>query len=998
MEHIFVSKLIPPAPAKYYLRRAQLMKKLADRHNVKCTILNSSAGYGKTSLLSQFVQDQQLRCAWYQITIDDDAVYPFFRHVIYSVQQQVPTFGQSMKGWDSTLKFHNVEELQQLAKKLVYELHSVVEPLTIVFDDYHHVHHVFAINYVLNQVMQHLPAQIHFIFATRKMPDWGCLLSMRMNGQLIECREEDFVFSEDDIRFLFDAHFERQLTDNDVRLIMQMTEGWAIAVLLLAYQAKHTPQQLDDIAKGSVSNFFAYLSKEVFEKLDHETQVMLLKISVFTTVSIEIITELFGERWAEDVRQKLSSIAFITPLAGGKEYRFHALFQQFLQQRLREREPLLFEQFHTEAARYFLHKNLGIQAVSHAEMLQNVQLMVDLLLHFAPSLITAGQFDYLLELIKKIPEANKVYKLAYFEGECQRYRAQYEKAKQAYMQCFEQAQKEQDALMAMRAQVGLANIYIDTLQPIFAEQHLLTAIELMAQFDIAEEERQEVNVQFTENLVNLGKAGEAERWWKENHISSEALHLHNIDARLLLRQGKLQQAKELLLSRSLQQESLEEAHRTSEFLLVLIDVLLGENEAAFQRITRSTNHRQFDMPFTQAVSQLRKGLSLLQLIPENLNFAKQCFDETMLLMDQIHVKRVKAECYMGLTLYFRKQPNEAKRQAIQGLNETNKVHDHWMSALLMTALTKVLAEAGEFNEALQHAKLAHEYFVQCEDDYGQMITSFWLAYIAWKQGNITLMLQYYDNFIQLCTTQNYFFFVQKQTLFGPQNRFELVQLDQAVQQKNGLAFAQVEKLSPHSSVVDGVLHISFFGPVEITRNSELVADREWKRMKAKELFLYFYVQREKFVSKPQLCEAIWAHDQETANRDFKVAYNAMLKMLEPNRTAREESSFMLRKQQLYRLDTTWVTSDVERFEHFVQYGLQEKQVSASNDWLQLAMSLATGTFCADIESEWVSPIRAYYEEKILKVMERLAQNYIRLEQFEDVIYWANRLVSVDEGV
>lgn len=83
---IFLSKLIAPTPTTYYLRRAGLMKKLAAWQSVKCSLLVSSAGYGKTSFISQFIEDHKITCAWYQITEEDDALFPFLRHVIASIQ------------------------------------------------------------------------------------------------------------------------------------------------------------------------------------------------------------------------------------------------------------------------------------------------------------------------------------------------------------------------------------------------------------------------------------------------------------------------------------------------------------------------------------------------------------------------------------------------------------------------------------------------------------------------------------------------------------------------------------------------------------------------------------------------------------------------------------------------------------------------------------------------------------------------------------------------
>jgi LuxR family transcriptional regulator, maltose regulon positive regulatory protein len=987
-QHIFVSKLIPPTPTNYYLRRATLMKKLSDWQHSKCTILHSSAGYGKTSLISQFIQDQQVLCAWYQITSDDDSIFPFLRHLIFSIQRLFPTFGQELKGWDLNLKFHNSEELLQLTKQLVNELHKIKQPFIVVLDDYHHVSHVFSINYVINQLIQFLPRNLHIVVATRKMPEWNCLLKLRMNNQLIECFEPEFVFSEEDVQFLFEAYFEHKLSDEECQFVMQMTEGWAMAVLLLAYQSRYSNQQLIDIAHDSVANFFAYLSAEVFDQLEEQLQHDLLKVCIHQVISIEVLKDLYDEHWVEDLHLKLKQLAFVIPLAGGTEYRFHALFQQFLQQRLFAYSPHLFEQYHEEAATYYASQKQGVLAVSHAAQLKNKAQVKMLLIQFAPQLIEAGQFEYLLERLKDLSVEEKTHQLLFYEGECQRYRAQYEKAKNAYTDCFIKAQLQQDSLFLMRSQFGLANIYLDTLQPVFAEHHLQQAIELLKQVDVSNEERQRINSFYTENLINLGRAGEAQRWSESQNLR---LEFNNIDARLFLRQGKLEQAKEILMERVTKPFHWEEAHRTTDLLLVLIDVLMGDNEQAYERIIGSESEQLVDMPFTLALTKLRKGLALLTIEQRDMPLAKQCFDETLELMDQIHVKRVKAECYMGLILYYRNHINEAKRYAQMGLKETNKVQDYWMSALLLTALTKVLAEGAHYEEAIDTAKQALLYYERSEDTYGQMICSFWLAVCCYQLEQHYEAKQYYNHFWKICR-DNYPFFMTKRTLFGPEQLLLFMQLAQKFKNPPELVVQM-----GITNIPNAALRLTLFGIVQIKRNQELISDKEWKRMKAKELFLYLYCYRDQFVTKQQLCEAIWQNDEEAMTRDFKVVYNAMLKTLEPARFAREESHFIERRQHLYKLDPTWILSDLERFNYYVLKGLEERSPKISNEWLKLAISFTGGSFCEDMDRDWIVPIRADADEQRLRVIERLAQNFVRLQKFHEVIYWAEQILAIDAG-
>ena len=979
-QQIFMSKLIPPTPTDYYLRRSSLMKKLSGWQQAKCTILHSSAGYGKTSLISQFIEDNDLPCAWYQITPDDDTIFPFFRHLIFSIQQHFPLFGEGLTGWDVNFKFLNSEELLQLTKQFVNELHKISKPFVIILEDYHHISHVFSINYVLNQIFYFLPKTVHIMIATRKMPEWDCLLHLRMNNQLIECLEYEFIFKEDDVQYLFEAHFGRALTEQECDFVMQMTEGWAMAVVLLAYQSKYSEQGLAEIAERSASNFSAYLSAEVFEKIEPNLQQDLLKLGIHEVISIDVLNDIYGVEWTESVQKNLLKMAFITPLADKTKYRFHALFQHFLQQRLREYYPQLFEHYHREAAHYYANVNLNVQAVSHAAQLANKHYLAELLIQFAPVFIKAGQFEYYLERLKLLTVAEKTYHLLYYEAECQRYRAQYEKSKLAYTECFVQAQLQQDTLFLMRAQFGLANIYLDTLQPVFAEYHLQQAIELLKYVEVSIEERQKINSCYTENLINLGRAGEAQRWSEKQQLS---LEMNNVDARLNLRQGKLEEAKEMLFQRATKPFQWEEAHRTTGLLLVLIDVLMGQNEQAYERIIESDSDQLQDMPFTMALTKLRKGLALLNMETNNPELTKKCFDDTLTLMDQIHVKRVKAECYMGLILFYKSNVVEAKRYAQMGLKETNKVQDYWMSALLLTALAKVLAQNNLYQEAIDAAKQALMYYERSEDCYGQMVCAFWLAYSFMHLQQFDKAQQYYQMYAQSCQ-KTYPFFATNRTLFGPQHLLVIHEMHE---------YFTNEKLM--ESVPKKLLRIQLFGVVQTFRNQEPIYDKDWKRMKAKELFIYLYCHRHQFISKQQLCEAIWQHDDEAMARDFKVVYNAMLKALEPERSAREESHYIIKKQHLYKINTQWIESDVQLFDFYAQKGFEERLPKVSNEWLMLAMQFATAKFCEDIDREWALQLSVIYEEQVLKVIEKIAQNFVRLQRFDDVIHWAKRMLTFD---
>ena len=129
--------------------------------------------------------------------------------------------------------------------------------------------------------------------------------------------------------------------------------------------------------------------------------------------------------------------------------------------------------------------------------------------------------------------------------------------------------------------------------------------------------------------------------------------------------------------------------------------------------------------------------------------------------------------------------------------------------------------------------------------------------------------------------------------------------------------------------------MNLLGPFSIFRDWKEIEDKEWKREKAKELFLYLLLNKDRYVAKDELLHVLWPNGNDVAMaRDFKVIYNACLKVLEPERNAREDSAYIIRKNSMYQLNQRIAGStDVEYFKKFANLGLEEKDPSIAIEWL-----------------------------------------------------------------
>lgn len=1007
---IILSKLSAPIPSSTYMRRSSLMKKLKTNTHKKLTLLHSGAGYGKSSALAQYFADSRGLYSWYSITEEDDGILPFLRHLISSIQKTVPAFGRSFKDKGLIPTYPKESELQQLYSLFSNELSNIDEPLSIVLDDFHLVDHVFHINYIMEKIIEFLPPNIHVVVSTRLRPKWSILLKLKLSGQLVEITESDLMFTEEEILVFFEDYFDKHITIQDASEIMRLTEGWAIAIQLLAMQVAETNRQISQLVNPALNDLFSYLLEEVFLLLSAEDQQSLINFSIFPLFTTNDIEDFFSKEEAKNMERLANSHAFIQPLGDSQTYRFHALFKQFLETKSKQKDMNVFYETHRRAASYFQVKENIVQAVHHAVKANDESFLAELLTIFAPRMIKGGQFDWLLDLLgdhlsKSIRD--NFYELYYYEGECQRYRAFYEKARLSYEAALEKAFQKENILYISRANAGLAHIYLDTIQPALAQPFLKEAIEWAEkENDISALEKVFLQRLMAENLVNIGKANDAKNWIEQEKLDPAILTEGNLDARILLRTGKLIEAQHLLESRTREEDSLPDSHRETDVLLSFIYSLTGQGERAKISAEKGIETGiQEKSGFVEAVGLIRLGHSEVLTDPFDLETPEVCYLQAIQKMDELNVARAKAEPYMGLSILKSRQGffREAIDYGETGLLETKKVNDYWLSAYILLGLGIVYLEKAEVIEAQEHIRQANELFTNCEDVYGEMISHYWLMRIYYELKDEASFSEHAKCFMELCSTHNYFFFLQNRTVFGPidlQTNYPILQKIYAIHRDNKYIEEIISKLNiqTNTNYPGYTLYLRLLGPFTLYMGIDEVNERKWQRDKSKELFAYLYLQSHRYVPKEELIQMLWGEsDTKKLDRDFKVTLNSLLKVLEPNRQAREESYFILRKQSMYRLNpNAYVGSDMLDFNHFAQKGIEEISPHLSKELLLKAVRLYRGELFENrITIEWISSERDKARQLFIQVLERLSQTYTRSKEFEKTIYWAEKLLTYD---
>lgn len=1007
---IIISKLTPPITSSFYMRRSSLIKKFRSNEHRKLTLLHSGAGFGKSSALAQYYTESNELYSWYTITEEDDDILPFLRHLLHSIRRIIPTFGQSLNDREIISMYPKEEELKQWYSLFSNELSMMQEPFTIILDDFHLIDHVFHINYLVEKIIEFLPAHVHFVVASRSRPKWSKLLNLKIKGQLVEISEKDFLFNEEEIKVFFEDYFEKTISYDDAAEIMRITEGWAIAIHLIAMHLVETSKQIKELFDPAFKDLFSYLSDEVFFRMSEEDRQSLLNFSIFPTFNSEEINALFGKNEANNLERLATSNTFIQSLRDTASYRFHALFHQYLETKWLQKDRKLYYYTHKRAATFYAEQNNLIQSIHHAVKANDEYFLGNMIVHFAQSMIKAGQFDWLLELLRDHLSENlreEFYELFYYEGECHRYRAFYEKAKKAYEMCIVFAMENENLLFLSRANAGIAHIYLDTIQPKLAKRFLEDAVKwAMKSEDITRHEMLSLKRLLAENLVNLGKANEATEWVKKEEFDVSILKEGNLDARILLRTGKLNEAQLILRNRVNDEIRLPDSHRETEVLLSFIYSLMGKVDEAKRAAIKGieTGYREKSV-FVEAVGWIRRGHAEILDNPFDLETPESYYIKAVHRMEELNVSRGKAEPYMGLSILYARKGlfQEAISYGEKGLRETDKGNDYWLSAYILLCLTIVYFEKEEMEEAIQTVYEANRLFTSSGDVYGEMISHYWYMLIYNRLENEEAFLLHTEKFALLCVQFHFEFFLLRKTIFGPRD----LQIHYPLFQKALLfktdsnylnSIIRLLKINETSSYPGYELRLHLLGPFTLFMNNREISERKWQREKSKELFTYLYIHRKRFVPKEELMRVLWGEvDAKIADRDFKVVLNSLLKVIEPNRLAREESYFITRKQAMYRLNqNASIQSDLESFHIYIEKGMNEINAILAKEYLLKAVNLYKGELLEDKPSiEWISHDREKTQNDYLLVLERLAQTYTRLKEFEQTIYWAERLIRVD---
>jgi len=397
------TKLNPPALQSHIISRPRLTRILSEGMKGKLILISAPPGYGKTSLLCDWIQKQGLKVAWFSLDENDKNPLSFLTYTITTLQTLHSGIG---KAAFVSLQSPQPPPAESILTSLINDIAQIKTEVIFVLDDYHLVD-TPPIQDLLGFLIEHLPANMHLIIASRADPSLP-LARVRSHHQLAEIRAADLRFNPDEISALFNKKWDFNLSSNEITSIADKTEGWIAGLQLLVLSLRDREDISPFIQAFKADNRYIadYLMEEVLNRQSEQVQNFLLRTSILPRLNGPLCDALTGQSDGQNMLIRLEKAnLFLFPLDKERTwYRYHRLFSDLLRHRLETTQGQNLAEFHRRAADWFQLNGMKEEAVEHTLAAQDYGQAVRLIEDIVENFWDRGEQFKFLEWFKELPE------------------------------------------------------------------------------------------------------------------------------------------------------------------------------------------------------------------------------------------------------------------------------------------------------------------------------------------------------------------------------------------------------------------------------------------------------------------------------------------------------------------------------------------------------------------------------------------------------------------
>lgn len=347
---LVLTKLAFPLDPEPHVVRERVLGLLEEAWKHRITVVCAGAGYGKSTVLSDFCRLRAAaeRAVWYSLDPEDADPGTFLTHLGVSLSRRIPELVEpllSMEALTSSCAALAGEvtgaaasrtQLSEWRPALSLIVNAALECLrrdiVVVLDDYHVIPESHFLHQMLSYLIEHLPPQVHLMISSRREPPLA-LGRTRALGQLLEIGEDDLRVDAEETAAVLSAALAAEPPREVLREVVSRSDGWITGIALAARAvARRKRGDWGFLLERSRRHAYDFLLEQVDAAESEENRGVLREIAVFEYVYPELMDHYLRR---DDAAAFLAQLAgrnlFLRRLEGPRQaYRLHSLFRRAL--------------------------------------------------------------------------------------------------------------------------------------------------------------------------------------------------------------------------------------------------------------------------------------------------------------------------------------------------------------------------------------------------------------------------------------------------------------------------------------------------------------------------------------------------------------------------------------------------------------------------------------------------------------------------------------------
>src|ERR687898_1806614 len=400
---ILATKLYVPAPQPRVVPRPRLTERLNEGLHRKLTLISAPAGFGKTTLLGEWLAGCGRPAAWLSLDEGDNDPTRFLAYLVAALRTVATDIGEGVLGG---LQSPQPPPTETILTALLNEINAIPDNFVVVLDDYH-VIDARPIDDALAFLLEHLPPRMHLVVATREDPHLP-LSRLRVRGQMSELRAAYLRFTPSEAAEFLVGVMGLSLSAEDIAALEDRTEGWIAGLQLAALSMGGREDVAGFIRAFAGDNRYVvdYLVEEVLQRQPERVRSYLLQTSILERLSGPLCDAVTGQEGSNALLEALErGNLFVVPLDDRRHwFRYHHLFADVLRARLMEEQPDRAPTLHRRASEGYERNGSPTHAIRPALAAEDFERAASLVELAALEMLGSGPEDTLFGWLEALPD------------------------------------------------------------------------------------------------------------------------------------------------------------------------------------------------------------------------------------------------------------------------------------------------------------------------------------------------------------------------------------------------------------------------------------------------------------------------------------------------------------------------------------------------------------------------------------------------------------------